>query len=153
MPLPDFATIDELEQFWKEIDAGPETTRATSYLHLSSSYLRQIGSNNGIDIDEKIVNDTTGVYEDAVKLVIMSSVQRGMTTPTDAPPADQWSQSAAPYSESMRFTNPSSSLYFKTAELQMLGLSSVAGRSKFGLLRGVRGPALHTTETDTEDES
>lgn len=151
--LPDFATIEELEQFWKPIEAGQDTTRATSYLHYASNYLRQIGSNNGVDIDQKIVDDTTGVYEESVKMVVLSAVQRGMTTPTDAPPADQWSQSAAPYSESMRFTNPSSSLYFKTAELQTLGLSSVAGRSKFGLLRGVRGNPVHDHDEDTGGES
>lgn len=133
-----FATVEELQAFWKTLDSG-EQTRATTLLNYSSDSLRMIGRNNEINIDTQIANDPTGVYESNVKLVVMSSVQRAMATPLDAPPADSWSQSASPYSESMNLINPSTNLYFKTAELNSIGLSSVAGSSKFGVLRGVRG--------------
>jgi len=133
-----FATVEELEAFWKPLDTSEES-RATVLLDYSSNMLRMIGRNNEINIDTQIANDPSGVYGEAVKLVVLSSVQRAMATPLDAPPADSWSQSASPYSESMQFTNPSTNLYFKSAELNSIGLSSVAGSSKFGVLRGVRG--------------
>lgn len=145
-----FATVEELQAFWKTLDAG-EQTRATTLLNYSSDSLRMIGRNNQINIDTQIDDDATGVYENNVKLVIMSSVQRAMATPLDAPPADSWSQSASPYSESMNLINPSTNLYFKTAELNSIGLSSVAGSSKFGVLRGVRGKIFD--QDDDEGES
>lgn len=142
-----FATEEDLQSFWKPLNTE-EQARATVLLDYASNNLRLIGRNNDTNVDTKISEDATGVYESAVKLVVLSSVQRALATPLDAPPADSWSQSASPYSESMNLINPSTNLYFKTAELQSIGLSSVAGSSKFGLLRGVRGNSL----CDDEDE-
>lgn len=144
-----FATAEELQSFWKPLSSD-ELTRAGVLLDYASTSLRMIGRNNDINIDTKSDQDSTGVYRDAVKLVILSSVQRAMATPVDAPPADSWSQSASPYSESMNLINPSTNLYFKTAELQSIGLSSVAGSSKFGLLRGVRGYGFYDKEDEGE---
>lgn len=135
--MDSLATIEDFEPFWRTLDTNAERGRALSLLSLASSYLRQIAKNNGADIDEKITAEGN-TYEDSVKLVVMSAVKRAMLTPQDAPPADQWSQSASPYSETMTFTNPSSDVFFKTAELQLLGLGSVSGRGKIGILRGVR---------------
>ena len=137
--MANLATIEDLEPFWKSLDDTNAKERASKLLELASSYLRQIAANNDVDIDEKITEDTTGNYKNSVKLVIISAVKRAMTTPIDAPPADQWSQSASPYSETMHFTNPSNDLYFKTKELELLGFGSISGKSKISLLRGVRG--------------
>ena len=145
-----FATVEELQAFWKTLTTD-EQSRATTLLEYSSNSLRMIGRNNQINIDTEITNDPTGVYEDTVKLVVLSSVQRALATPLDAPPADSWSQSASPYSESMNLINPSTNLYFKSAELNSIGLSSVAGSAKFGVLRGVRGKIFDTD--DSGDES
>lgn len=136
--MANLATIADFEPFWRTLTDNDERNRATTLLDLASSYLRQIAKNNDVDIDEKIADDETCTYKDSVKLVVMSAVKRAMLTPQDAPPADQWSQSASPYSETMTFTNPSSDIFFKTAELQLLGLGSVSGRGKIGILRGVR---------------
>lgn len=134
--MEDFATIDELAAFWRPMTDEDEETRATSLLHMASNYLRQIAKNNNVDIDAKV--DEDDVYKDTVKLAVLESVKRAMTTPTDAPAADQWSQSANPYSETIRFTNPSSNLFFKNNELQLLGFPSLSGKSKISILRGVR---------------
>lgn len=132
-----FATITDLQKFWRTL-IEDETERATELLRMSSNYLRQVAKNNNVDIDVLILEDTTGILAESVKMVVLSSVKRAMTTPSDAPPADEWSQSANPYSETMKFTNPSSDLFFKSSELKLLGLASVSGRGQFGILRGVR---------------
>lgn len=133
-----FATLEELEAFWKPLDIPEERARAGVLLDAASNYLRQIAINNGSSLDTRIDEDETGVLKASVATVTMSSVKRAMTTPVDAPPADQWSQSASPYSETIKFSNPSSDIFFKNNELQLIGVGSLAGRSRIGLLRGVR---------------
>ena len=134
-----FASVAELETAWKSLTADEES-RAEALLLQASNYLRQIAYNNGKDIDDNILADSTGVYGANVKTVVMSAVQRSLASPVDMmPDASQFSQSASPYSESMSFSgNVSSTLYFKDKELKLLGLGSVSGSSKLVLLRGVR---------------
>ena len=134
-----FASVGELMQAWKELPLDDQA-RAETLLLQASNYLRQIAFNNGKDIDDNINADPTGVYEANVKMVVISAVQRSLASPVDMmPDASQWSQSASPYSESMSFSgNVSSTLYFKDKELKLLGLGSVSGNLKTGLLRGVR---------------
>lgn len=133
-----FASLTDLITFWRALTGVDEQNRATLMLEFASNYLRQIANNNSLNIDEKISLDTTGVYGANVKMVILAAVKRAMTTPIDAPPADSWSQSASPYSETMQFTNPSGDLYFKYKELELLGIKSISGKSQFGVLRGIR---------------
>lgn len=134
-----FATVEELMASWKPLNAE-EQARAEVLLLQSSNYLRQIAYNNGRDLDDNINSDPSGVYEANVKMVVLSSVQRAIASPIDMmPDASTWSQSATPYSESMSFSgNVSSTLYFRDKELKLLGLGSVSGSLKTGLLRGVR---------------
>lgn len=134
-----FASVGELMQAWKVLPLDDQA-RAETLLLQASNYLRQIAFNNGKDIDDNINADPTGVYEANVKMVVISAVQRSLASPVDMmPDASQWSQSASPYSESMSFSgNVSSTLYFKDKELKLLGLGSVSGNLKTGLLRGVR---------------
>lgn len=134
-----FASVGELMQAWKALPPNDQA-RAETLLLQASNYLRQIAFNNGKDIDDNINADPTGVYEANVKMVVISAVQRSLASPVDMmPDASQWSQSASPYSESMSFSgNVSSTLYFKDKELKLLGLGSVSGNLKTGLLRGVR---------------
>ena len=138
MSLTPFATTTELASFWRPLTPD-ETSRAETLLTMASNYLRQIAANNSIDLDAKIAEDTTGLLKTNVKTVVLSATKRAMLTPTDAPPADQWSQSANPYSESITFTNPSNDLFFKKNELQLIGVGSIGGQSQFGVLRGARG--------------
>lgn len=134
-----FASVGELMQAWKALPLDDQA-RAETLLLQASNYLRQIAFNNGKDIDDNINADPTGVYGANVKMVVISAVQRSLASPVDMmPDASQWSQSASPYSESMSFSgNVSSTLYFKDKELKLLGLGSVSGNLKTGLLRGVR---------------
>lgn len=133
----DYATVDQLEQVWREL-SPQEEARAGALIHQASVYLRQIAKNNGIDLDAKIVNDDN--YADMVSMIVLNSVQRTMAAPIDMPSeASQYSQSASPYSESMSFSaGTSTSLYFKNQELKSVGITSVSGKSEIGLIRGVR---------------
>ena len=133
------ASVDDLENSWRPLDAS-EQARAASILLQASNYLRQIAFNNNQDIDDNILADPTGVYEANVKMVITAAAQRLMASPIDmVPDATQWSQSATPYSESMSFGgNIASTLYFKDKELKLLGFNSISGKLAVSVLRGVR---------------
>ncbi len=135
--LEPFATVDQLETFWRPLE-NDEKLRAKTLLAMASNYLRQIAKNNSVDLDAEKEADTSGIYGDSLQLVTLESVKRAMTTPADAPPADSYSQTASPYSATMTFTDPSSDLFFKQKELVLLGLPSISGNSQFGILRGAR---------------
>ena len=134
-----FASSADLVATWKDLTTD-ELSRADVLLLQASNYLRQIGRNNGKNIDDLVNADASGVYGANVKTIVCACVQRAMAAPTDImPDASQFSQSASPYSESMSFSgNTSASIYFKEKELKLLGLSTVDGKKGIGLLRGVR---------------
>lgn len=117
-----YATITDLSTYWRPITTSEEA-RATDLLTLASSRLRLYATNSGFDLDQKIAGSAD--YSDAVKWVVMEATKRAMSTPIDTPPVDSWSQTAGPYSENYKFTNPSGDLWFKKAELKTLGLSGV----------------------------
>ena len=137
--LESLATVEELEEVFRSLDAG-ERERAKALLLQASNTLRMIAINNKKDLDAMMEADTSGVFKANVKTVVIAAVQRMMTRPSEmAPDATAWSQSASPYSESMSFSAESSgSIYFKTRELQLLGLGSISGGKQIGILRGVR---------------
>lgn len=115
-----YASVDDLAIYWKPIDTS-EQDRAEEMLSLASSRLRLQAKTSGIDLDERISADDD--YKEAVKWVVMEATKRALATPIDTPPVDNFSQSAGPYSENYKFTNPSGDLWFKKAELKTLGLS------------------------------
>lgn len=140
MELDSYATPEDLAAVWHTLDAT-ETARAEGLLAQASNYLRQIALNNQVNLDQKLADEPTGVLLENVKMVVMNAVQRVMSLPDTMPDeATQYTQSATPYSESMGFSSGivSSNLFFKTRELQLLGLNSVSGKPMFGVLRGVR---------------
>lgn len=115
-----YATVDDLSVFWRPITES-ETDRAEDLLTLASSRLRVYADAAGIDLDQKVEDSTD--FANIAKWVVMEAVKRAMATPTDVPPVDNYSQSAGPYSENYRFTNPSGDLWFKKSELKALGIS------------------------------
>lgn len=117
-----YATVEDLSTFWKPI-AESDQARATELLSMASSKLRLIAAKSDIDLDAEMASNED--YAMAVKLVVMEAVKRAMSTPIDAPPVDNYSQSAGPYSENFKFTNPSGDLWFKNAELRGLGLAGI----------------------------
>lgn len=132
-----FVTVAELEAAWEPLTSDDEE-RASTLLLMTSNFLRQIANNNRVDLDMRFKTDD--VYAEMVKMVVINATQRVMTKPTDvAPDANSWSQSATPYSEQITFAaNDNGNIYFKTKELQLLGLGSVSGNRQIAILRGVR---------------
>lgn len=114
------ATVEDLAKFWRPL-TDAEKPRAEYLLEMASDKLRQIAKNNGQDIDKMIEEGV--VLDTVVKLVVMEAVKRAMNTPTDAPPVDSYSQTAGPYSENFKYSNPSGDIWFKKAELASIGLS------------------------------
>ena len=117
-----FATIAQMEAFWRPLTQD-ETTRAEYLLQISSERLRVIASDSGIDIDKKV--SESGSYAAVVQWVVMESVKRALQTPVDTLPVDTYSQTAGPYSENYKYTNPSGDLWFKKKELAELGIDGV----------------------------
>ncbi len=113
-----FATVQQLEAFWRTLTA-PEKTRAETMLGLVSNRLRQIGRNVGVDLDAE---KSDPVFNSNLQLVTMESTKRAMQTPIDQAPVDSFSQTAGPYSENYKYTNPSGDIWFKKAELQSLNI-------------------------------
>lgn len=124
--MADFATVAQLEAFWKDLDATEEA-RATVLLELASARIREIGEDVEVDVDALVAARES--YAITARWVVMEAVKRAMLTPTDVPPVETYSQTAGPYSENYKYTNPSGDLWFKRSELQALGLY---GKQKLG---------------------
>lgn len=126
--MSSYATIEDLSTYWRPISPS-ETNRANMLLEIASSRLRVEADKVDIALDDRVSYDDD--YALAVKLVVMDAVKRALATPIDTPPVDNYSQSAGPYSENYRFTNPSGDLWFKKAELRSIGI----GIAKIGTIK------------------
>lgn len=115
--MTSYATVSDLQTYW---GATFDTERAESLLSIASARLRVIAESEKIDLD---VRASDKDYAEVLKWVVMEATKRALNTPTDIPPVDTYSQTAGPYSENYKFTNPSGDLWFRKAELQALGLS------------------------------
>lgn len=122
MATTPYATVQDLETYWRPLSES-EKPRANDLLGLASSRLRLYANAAGVNLDEKSAENED--YASALKWVVMEATKRAMSTPIDTPPVDSWSQTAGPYSENYKFTNPSGDLWFKRAELKTLGISGV----------------------------
>lgn len=114
-----FATVAQLEAYWKALNETEET-RATLMLTMASDRLRLIGEQVDVDVDAKVA--ASEPYASVAAWVVMEATKRAMSTPTDQPPVESYSQTAGPYSENYKYTNPSGDLWFKKSELSSLGL-------------------------------
>lgn len=114
-----FATLAQFEVFWKDIPDADEP-RAEYLLLLASDRLRLIGEDVGVNVDTK--HDENTAYASTLQWVVMEAAKRAMLTPIDLPPVDTFQQTAGPYSENIKYSNPSGDLWFKKSELSSLGL-------------------------------
>lgn len=117
--MADFATVVQLEAFWKDLNSTEEA-RAAILLELASARLREIGTIVEVDVDALVAERES--YAITARWVVMEAVKRAMLTPLDGLPVDTFSQTAGPYSENYKYTNPAGDLWFKNTELQSLGL-------------------------------
>lgn len=130
-----FATVDELAAFWRPL-TDEEKTRAELLLQFASDNLRQLAKNSNRDLDQMITDGV--IMSTAVKLVVMAAVKRAMLTPTNLPPVTNYSQTAGPYSENYTYTNPAGDIWFKKAELAMLGLGAGGSQTVGSMIVTVR---------------
>lgn len=114
-----YATVQELENFWKELGADEES-RAAYLLVLASDNLRQIALNAKKNLDQMVTDGK--IINNTLKQIVMEAVKRAMLTPTDQKPITQGSMTAGPYAESFTFANPAGDIWFKEKELRMLKL-------------------------------
>lgn len=114
-----FATKAQLAAYWRTLTSD-EQTRADVMLPLASNRLRLIGEDLGVDLDAR--SAASPAFESTLQWVTMEAVKRALSTPTDQPPVDTFSQTAGPYSENYKYSNPSGDLWFKKTELASLGL-------------------------------
>lgn len=112
-----YADVADLTLFWQ---APTDSARALNILTLASNRLRSIGVNVGVDVDGQV--NASPSYFQTVQWVVMEATKRALLTPTDQPPVDTFQQTAGPYSENIKYTNPSGDLWFKKSELNNLGL-------------------------------
>jgi len=112
-----YANVDDLTLFWKAPDSS---TRALYMLKMASNRLRLIGSDVSVNVDDKVNADPA--YFMTVQWVVMESVKRALQAPLDQQPTESYGQTAGPYSENFKYSNPSGDLWFKKSELSALGL-------------------------------
>lgn len=115
-PSP-YADVADLTAFWQAPD---NDTRALDVLTKASNRLRVRASQVGFVLDDKANSDPA--YFQTLQWVVMEATKRALLTPMDQPPVDTWQQTAGPYSENIKYTNPSGDLWFKKSELKDLGL-------------------------------
>lgn len=112
-----YANHEDLTLYWKAPD---NNDRADYILKLASNRLRQIALDIGVDLDAEV--NANAVYFINVQSVVMEASKRALQAPTDQQPTEQYGQTAGPYSENFKYSNPAGDLFFKKAELSLLGL-------------------------------
>lgn len=113
-----YANAEDLTNYWK---APEDTNRANYLLKLASNRLRLIAEDSSIDLDAKA--NSNPAYFDTLQWVVMESTKRALQAPLDQQPMETWQQGAGPYSENIKYTNPTGDLWFKKSELSAIGLS------------------------------
>jgi hypothetical protein len=118
-PGGNFTTKARLESFWRTLTSA-EDERATLLLTLASDRLRSMGEDLEVDLDAKVT--ASNAFRSTIEWVVLEAVKRALQTPTDTLPVDTFAQTAGPYSENYKYSNPSGDLWFKKSELSALGL-------------------------------
>lgn len=112
-----YANAEDLTLYWK---APTDSNRANYLLKMASNRLRQIALDVGKDLDALV--NANEVYFLNVQGVVMEATKRALQTPVDQVPTETYGQTAGPYSENFKYSNPSGDLYFTKAEQRLLGL-------------------------------
>lgn len=125
-----YANEEDLTAFWKAPD---NVARANYLLKLSSNRLRLIAEDVSINLDDKA--NTNPAYFDTLQWVVMESTKRALQAPIDQQPMETFGQTAGPYSQNIKYTNPTGDLWFKKSELSAIGLSGTQTLSSISTSR------------------
>lgn len=112
-----YANHEDLTLYWKAPD---DDTRADYILKMVSNRLRQIADDVSVDLDAMVNN--SAVYFLNVQSVVMEAAKRALQSPLDQLPTESYQQTAGPYSENFKYSNPAGDIFFKKSELKLLGL-------------------------------
>lgn len=122
-----FATINDLEELWRDIKYD-EVARAISLLKIVSDSLRVEADSVGKDLDVMVLESPS--LASVAKSVTVDVVARTLMTSTDQEPMTQTSESALGYSWSGSYLVPGGGLFIKKSELARLGLR----RQRYGVI-------------------
>lgn len=125
--MSDFATLEDLEILWRELNTD-EIGRAEALLHVVSDSLRYEAEKVGKNLDQMIEEDEA--LKNVAKSVTVDVVARTLMTSTNSEPMTQMSQSALGYAMSGTYLVPGGGLFIKKSELARLGLK----RQKYGVI-------------------
>lgn len=124
--LEPFATVDDVDNLWRELKPD-EIARTEKLLPIISDSLRMEAGKVGRDLDNMISEKP---YLLAVaKSVTVDVLARTLMTSTDSEPMTQESQSALGYSWSGTYLVPGGGLFIKKSELARLGLRTQRRRA------------------------
>lgn len=135
-----YADVEDLTLFWK---APTDSARALYLLKMASNRLRLIGSDLSADIDAKVNADPA--YFMTVQWVVMESVKRALQSPLDQVPTESYGQTAGPYSENFKYSNPSGDLWFKKSELSSIGLYGNQSLSSISTSQDLNGYSIYSS--------
>lgn len=113
-----YANKDDLTLYWKAPTG--DGAREDYILKMASNRLRQIALDLGINLDAEV--NANEVYFLNVQSVVMEAAKRALQAPIDQQPTETYGQTAGPYSENFKYSNPAGDLYFKKVELGLIGL-------------------------------
>lgn len=122
-----FATVEDLEEAWRPLTPA-EATRADKLIQYASRILRQRISG----IDERIAAGTLSALD--AEMVVVAMVKRAMIN-TALEGVESQSQTAGPFAQTTKLSNPNGNLYLTADELSLLG----AARGAMGTIRTVSG--------------
>ena len=112
-----YANVENLTEFWQ---APTSDARALLLLTLASNRLRLMGEDVEVDTDAR--SNASAAYFSTIQWVVMEAVKRALQAPVDSQPVETYGQTAGPYSENFKYSNPAGDLWFKKSELQAIGL-------------------------------
>lgn len=131
-----YANHEDLTLYWQ---APTDDNRADYILKMVSNRLRQIATNVDVDLDTQVNADA--VYFLNVQGVVMEASKRALQAPLDQLPTETYGMTAGPYSENYKYSNPAGDIFFKKAELQLLGLG---GNQRLGSISTVPDSLMYT---------
>ncbi|MBD1541025.1 hypothetical protein G9E11_01890 [Arthrobacter sp. IA7] len=114
-----FATIEELEAWWRPLDST-ERTAATRRLDDASLIIRAVKPT----VDAEITAETLSAA--VPNFVVRDMVKRSMSSPDDMAGVSQATQQTGPFSQTLQFANPEGNLYLTKLHKQMLGMGDGA---------------------------
>lgn len=123
----DYATLTDLQEHWPALPEG-DFAEASQKLHEASIEIR----GNYPDLDQRISMpvEAGGMDPDIPRLVTCRMVKRAMTAPDDRMAGvEQVQQSAGPFGQTLRFTNPDGNIYLSKGDRNLLKASRPRGKA------------------------